>query len=57
MYCTVARSLPFFHSALWLFVAQGLTVKEVKSAGDKIDWPSRFIKVMFDNTTPSGVLP
>jgi len=27
----------------------GLTLKEFKSSGDKIDWPSRFIKVMFDS--------
>jgi len=27
----------------------GLTLKEFKSSGDKIDWPSRFIKIMFDN--------
>jgi len=27
----------------------GLTLKEVKSSGEKIDWPSRFIKVMFDS--------
>jgi len=26
----------------------GMTIKEMKSSGEKIDWPSRFIKVMFD---------
>jgi len=26
----------------------GITLKEFKSSGEKIDWPTRFIKVMFD---------
>jgi len=35
----------------------GLTPKEQKSTGDKIDWPSRFIKIMFDETAGDQTIP